>query len=253
MIEKIVTAALLVIGDEILSGRTKDLNIYTIANFCTEHGLDLQEVRVIPDREDAIIAAVNALRGEYSYVFTTGGIGGTHDDITAAAIAKAFGRPYVVNEAASNIIKDYYGDRLTETRMMMAYMPENISLIDNPISFVPSFCIENVFVLAGMPSVMNGMLKSVETKIKKGKKKLSNSLTSNVLEGNIGIELSLIQESFPAVSIGSYPFYDPPKMGTTIVIRSRDEDQLKLASSRVYDLLVKHGGNPLMELDVPFH
>jgi molybdenum cofactor synthesis domain-containing protein len=253
MIENILTAGLLVIGDEILSGRTKDLNIYAIANFCTEHGLDLQEVRVISDQEDAIIKAVNVLRTAYTYVFTTGGIGATHDDITPAAIAKAFDRPYVVNETASNLIKQHYGDRLTETRLMMAYMPENVGLIDNPVSFVPSFYIENVFVLAGMPSVMNGMLKSVETKIKKGKKKLSNSLTSNVLEGNIGLELSLIQESFSTVSIGSYPFYDPPKIGTTIVIRSRDEDLLKLASSRVYDLLVKNGGNPLMELDVPFH
>lgn len=253
MNDNVFTAALLVIGDEILSGRTKDLNIHAIANFCTDNGLDLKEVRVIPDSEDDIISAINAMRIKYTYVFTTGGIGGTHDDITALAIAKAFDRPLVINEAASDIVKKYYGDRITETRMMMAYMPENVSFIDNPISFIPSFYIDNVFVLAGMPSVMNGMLKSVETKIKKGKKKLSNTLTSHVLEGDIGIELGIIQEKYPAVSIGSYPFYEPPKIGTTIVLRSRDEAFLRLASKEVYNLLCKYDDEPFMKLDIPFN
>jgi molybdenum cofactor synthesis domain-containing protein len=249
----IITAALLVIGDEILSGRTKDLNTHAVANFCTNNGVDLKEVRVVSDNEEEIISAVNALRLKYTYVFTTGGIGGTHDDITASAIAKAFGRRLVVNEVASHLIKEHYGDRITETRMMMAYMPENVGLIENPVSFVPSFYIENVFILAGMPSVMNGMLKSVETKITKGQKKFSNSLTSNVLEGNIGVELEHIQKIYPDVSIGSYPFYEPPNMGTTIVLRSRNENLLKQASKNVYDLLLKYEGKPIMDLDVTFN
>lgn len=247
-----ITAGLLIIGDEVLSGRTKDSNMHTIANACTSWGIDLQEVRVIGDIESEIIQAVNDLRKRYTYIFTTGGIGGTHDDITAESIAKAFGRAYVCNEEAAQIIKHYYEEKITETRMKMAYMPENVELIENPVSKVPSFCIENVFVLAGMPSVMKGMLLSVEKKIIKGDKKFTNTITSSALEGVIGADLSDIQKKYDDVSIGSYPFYEPPNIGSSIVLRSRNEQSLKSASKEVYDLLLQHDSCPTLELEKKF-
>ncbi|CAO5680821.1 MAG: Putative competence-damage inducible protein [Holosporales bacterium] len=247
-----LTAAILVIGDEILSGRTQDTNVRTIAKRLLNLGIDLKEVRIIPDDENEIIDAVNILREKYTYLFTTGGIGATHDDITMPSIAKAFGRKVVINEEASAAIVHHYGDHINDIRMRMAYMPENVKLIQNPVSGVPTFYIENVFVLAGMPSVMVGMFDFVENILEKGQKILTNTITSSVVEGVMAKDLEAIQKNFETVSIGSYPFYDYPNIGASIVLRSRDADHLKKATEVVFSMLISHGGTPQTELEVDF-
>jgi molybdenum cofactor synthesis domain-containing protein len=250
--QKDLTAAIIIIGDEILSGRTQDTNVQFIAKRFENLGIELKEVRIIPDDEETIISAVNLARAKYTYVITTGGIGATHDDITVAAIAKAFDRPLVVNEEAHKAILEFYGDRINDIRLRMAKMPEGVNLIQNPVSGVPTFYIENVFVLAGMPSVMRGMFDFVENILETGPKVLTNTLTSSVVEGIMAKDLESIQQNFKDVSIGSYPFYDYPNIGASIVLRSKDEGLLKKASKVVYDMLLSHNGKPELQLDVTF-
>lgn len=247
-IDSTLTAAIIVIGDEILSGRTHDTNVNYIAKRLVSCGIDLKEVRIIPDDESEIIDAVNTLRHKYTYVFTTGGIGYTHDDITASSIAKAFGRKSVVHLESEKMIQDFYGDRINDARLSMAMMPENVELILNPISGAPSFYIENVFVMAGMPSVMYGMFEFVVTRLKKGVVVLSNTLKSSVVEGMMAPELFNIQNKYKTVSIGSYPFYNPPNVGTSIVLKSRDNKALSNATKDVYFMLKKHN----VEIDTDF-
>lgn len=247
-----LTAAILIIGDEILSGRTQDTNVRFIAKRLVDLGIDLKEVRVIPDDEKEIIEAVNCLRQKYSYLFTTGGIGGTHDDITVESIAKAFNRPLIEHKEVTKAIIEHYKDQITDTRMSLALMPENVKLIQNPVSGVPTFFIENVFVLAGMPSVMVGMFDFVENHLQKGQKTFSNTITSSIVEGVMGGKLEDIQLLFTNVSIGSYPFYDYPKIGSSIVVKSKNIEDLKKASKMVYDMLVSFGGTPELQLEIPF-
>ena len=230
----IVTAAVLVIGDEILSGRTKDKNIGYIAEYLTGIGIDLKEVRVVPDEEPEIVAAVNALRARYTYVFTTGGIGPTHDDITAECVAKAFGVAIDYHPRAVEIMRARIaatGGVMNEARMRMTRIPLGAELVLNKVSAAPGFWIGNVIVMAGIPSVMQAMLDYVTPQLKTGTRMLSESVRADCREGDIGTELGEIAKSHLDVVIGSYPFMDEKNAAnTTVVVRSRD--QLKLAAAK---------------------
>jgi molybdenum cofactor synthesis domain-containing protein len=209
--DSVVTAAVLVIGDEILSGRTKDKNVGFLADCLTEIGIDLKEVRIVPDEEPEIVAAVNALRGRYTYVFTTGGIGPTHDDITAESVAKAFGvaidyHPRAVEIMRARVVRT--GGVMNEARMRMTRVPIGATLVLNKISAAPGFWIDNVIVMAGIPSVMQAMFEYVVPQLKTGSKMLSDSIRADCREGDIGTELGAIAKKFPEVVIGSYPFVD---------------------------------------------
>ncbi|HCU06140.1 MAG TPA: competence/damage-inducible protein A [Holosporales bacterium] len=250
MSEQIITAAILIIGDEILSGRTQDTNTAYITNTLAEKGIDILEVRIIKDDEAAIIFAVNELRSKYTYLFTTGGIGGTHDDITTPSIAKALNLPLVENTKARKIIEDRYGMPLNAHFISMTLMPKGAHLIANSLSKVPSFYIDNVYVLAGMPSVMKVMLDDIIPKLQSGEKIYSNTLTSGALEGMISEDLSTIQSAFTNVSIGSYPFYDDTKKGTTLVLRSRDTKALKQATKEILTMLYRYNCEPTMNFDI---
>jgi molybdenum cofactor synthesis domain-containing protein len=246
-----ITAGIVIIGNEILSGRTLDTNNRHIALELLPLGIEVVEVRVVPDIEEKIVEAVNALRCQYTYVFTTGGIGATHDDITVASIAKAFDRPLVENQEALSIIKNHYNDRFNSIRARMALMPENVTLIQNSVSRVPSFQIDNVFVLAGMPSVMKAMLNDVLPRLKKGAPFYSNSITSNLHEGVIGDALAHIQNQYPAISIGSYPFYNSPTdVGTTLVLKGKDTHILAHATQAILSMVYEFGGTPVVERSV---
>jgi molybdenum cofactor synthesis domain-containing protein len=236
---KIVTAAILVIGDEILSGRTKDKNIGYIAEYLTAIGIDLREVRVVPDVETEIAAAVNALRARYDHVLTTGGIGPTHDDITADAIAKAFGVPIDFDPRAVAILAERYGKAdLNEARMRMARLPAGSELIANPVSKAPGFSIGNVHVMAGVPAIMQAMLDGLAARLPTGKKMLSRSVPAGMGEGRIAARLGEVQKQFPDVMIGSYPSFDPTTgFTTTLVLRSRDEVRLTAAEAAVRAML----------------
>jgi molybdenum cofactor synthesis domain-containing protein len=239
--DDIVTAALLVIGDEILSGRTKDKNIGYIAEYLTNIGIDLREVRVVPDIEEEIVAALDAVRARYTYVFTTGGIGPTHDDITADCVAKAFGARLPVDPRAVALLQERWGTAtpLNEARLRMARIPEGGDLILNKVSAAPGFRLGNVFVMAGIPNVMQAMLDEVAPTLRTGVKVLSHSIRADAREGDIGSPLGEIAKAHPGVSIGSYPFFDENKgPNTNVVIRSRDADQLAVAAAAVEAMLV---------------
>jgi len=240
---EIVTAAVLVIGDEILSGRTKDKNIGYIADYLTALGVDLREVRVVPDVEDEIVGAVNALRAKYTYLFTTGGIGPTHDDITADCVAAAVGVPLEFHPEAVAILKERLaktGGELNEARMRMARIPKGAALVYNKVSGAPGFWIGNVIVMAGIPAVMQGMLDEVAPKLKTGAKLLSETIRADAKEGDVGTELGAIARANPETIIGSYPFFDE-KLGpnTNIVVRSRDAQKLAQAKAAVEAMLAQ--------------
>jgi molybdenum cofactor synthesis domain-containing protein len=238
---EIVTAAVLVIGDEILSGRTKDKNIGFIADYLTAIGIDLKEVRVISDDERAIVEALNALRARYTYVFTTGGIGPTHDDITAECVAKAFGVPIDYHPQAVAILKERMakiGGELNEARMRMARIPQGAALVANKVSGAPGFWIDNVIVMAGVPSIMQAMVDEVAPKLKTGAKLLSETIRADAKEGDVGTELGAIAKANPETIIGSYPFFDETLgPNTNIVVRARDAEKLQAAKSAVEDML----------------
>ena len=239
----LVTAAVLVIGDEILSGRTKDKNIGYIAEYLTNIGIDLKEVRVVPDEEAEIVGALNALRARYTYVFTTGGIGPTHDDITADCVAKAFGVTIDVDPRARKLMEERFAARgveMNEARLRMARIPAGAELVENKQSGAPGFWIGNVIVMAGVPSIMQAMLDAAAPKLQTGVKMLSETIKGDVREGDIGTELGEIAKQHPNVSIGSYPFFDD-KSGpnTNLVIRSRDAGHLAAARAAVEAMLVR--------------
>jgi molybdenum cofactor synthesis domain-containing protein len=240
---EIVTAGILVIGDEILSGRTKDKNIGYIAEYLTNIGIDLKEVRVVSDDEAAIIEALNALRERYTYVFTTGGIGPTHDDITADSVAKAFGvgidhHPEVV----ARFRQRFSEAELNEARLRMARIPDGGELIQSATILAPGFKLGNVVVMAGVPSIMQAMMDIVAPKLKSGVRMLSESVRANAREGDIGSPLRAIATAHPDTIIGSYPFLDEnSKPNTNIVVRSRDPDKLKSAMAAVTEMLAALG------------
>jgi molybdenum cofactor synthesis domain-containing protein len=232
---EIVTAAVLVIGDEILSGRTKDKNIGYIADHLTAIGIQLKQVRIVPDEEAEIVSAVNALRARYTYVFTTGGIGPTHDDITADCVAKAFDASIDVDPRALAIMKPYYerrGLELTPARLRMARLPQGSELVENSVSIAPGFKMDNVIVMAGIPNIMQVMLDAVTPKLKTGRKMLSETIELLRPEGEIAEMFGTHQQDFPDVPMGSYPFVrDSRTYGTQLVLRSTDAERLAAAVS----------------------
>ena len=241
-----VTAALLVIGDEILSGRTKDKNIGYIAEYLTALGIDLREVRVVGDEEAPIVEALNALRQRYTYVLTTGGIGPTHDDITADCVAKAFGVPIDIDPRALAILKERVRDmgvEINEARLRMTRIPQGADLVQNKVSGAPGFWIGNVIVMAGVPTIMQAMLDEVAPKLKTGVRILSQTLRADAREGDIGTQLGEIAKANPEVAIGSYPFFDPQHgPNTNVVLRARDAQKLALAARAVENMLQRVRG-----------
>ncbi len=243
------TAVVVLIGNEILSGRTQDTNLSFIAKHLKDQGIHLKHVRVISDDEEEIIHHINELRRQYTYVFTTGGIGATHDDITAACISKAFGVELVEHPEALLRLQQHYGDKLNDNRRRMALMPKGSFLIDNIVSNAPGFAIANVFCLAGMPKVMQAMFLAILPTLSKGEPILSRSLTCDLLEGDIAHLLAGIQREFKDVSIGSYPFYKlPPDVGVTFVVQGQDEVRVTQAFEAVQDM-VKAQGSVIFSID----
>ena len=242
----IVTAALLVIGDEILSGRTKDKNIGYIAEYLTKIGIDLREVRVVADDEAAIVEALNALRARNTYVFTTGGIGPTHDDITAECVAKAFGVAIDYDPRAVAIMKARYaamGTEMNEARMRMTRIPKGADLVLNEVSGAPGFWIDNVIVMAGVPSIMQAMLDQVGPKLKTGIHMLSETVRADARESDISTQLAEIVKANPGVAIGSHPFFDPQHgPNTSLVLRASDPQKLQRARRAVEDMLQRVQG-----------
>lgn len=226
------TAAMLVIGDEILSGRTRDANMFHLAGELSKRGIDLNEVRIVSDDRDAIIAAVTALSGAYDSVFTSGGIGPTHDDITADCIAAAFGASIDVRDDARAILAEHYaqtGSELNEARLRMARIPEGATLIDNPVSKAPGFTLNNVHVMAGVPSVFQAMVASILPLITGGQPLLSQTLRVDRGEGEIAAPLSALAEEYSDLSIGCYPFQKNGAFGANIVVRGTDGTRVEAA------------------------
>ncbi len=230
------TAAMLVIGDEILSGRTLDSNTNHLAKELTEHGIDLREVRVVSDDAGAIVAAARALSEGFDHVFTSGGIGPTHDDITADCIAEAFGALIDIREDARALLAAHYarqGSELNAARLRMARIPEGAKLIDNPVSVAPGFVLGNVHVMAGVPSVFKAMVASVMPTLTGGAPLLSQTLRIDRGEGDIAGPLGALAGDYPELSIGSYPFQKDGKYGSNIVIRGQDLAQIEIALNRL--------------------
>ena len=236
-----ITAGMVVIGDEILSGRTKDKNIGYIAEYLTQLGIELKEVRVVSDDEPMIVEAVNTLRARYTYVFTSGGIGPTHDDITADAVAAAFGTVAEHDPRAVALLQARYKpEELTEARLRMARLPKGATLVDNPISKAPGFRMDNVIVMAGVPSIMQAMLDAVTPELRTGVKMLSTSLDAGGLpEGVYGTPLAAIAKAHPGTSIGSYPSFTGTGFKNQIVVRSKDEDRMLAAADAVSAMLAE--------------
>jgi molybdenum cofactor synthesis domain-containing protein len=220
-------AAILIIGNEILSGRTKDTNTSTLATWLNSIGVRVVEVRVIPDVEKIIIDVLNSLRLNYDYIFTTGGIGPTHDDITAKSVSKAFGLKYEIQKEAYKILEAYYKPgEFNEGRQKMAWMPQNANLILNPTSGAPGFNIENVFCLPGVPSILKSMLGGLTNLIVGGKPILTLTISLRTVESEIASSLTKVQNTNKDVEIGSYPFFQAGKLGVSIVIRSEDKSKI---------------------------
>jgi molybdenum cofactor synthesis domain-containing protein len=240
-----VTAALLIIGDEILTGRTKDKNIGYIAEYLTGIGIDLREVRVVPDVEEEIVVAVNALRSRYTYLFTTGGIGPTHDDITADSIAKAFSVGIGVDPRAVALLQErYQPHELNEARLRMARIPEGADLIENPISKAPGFRIGNVFVMAGVPSIMQAMLDIIAPSLQTGARMIIETIEAEGLAEGIYAEgLGQIASSNEGVSIGSYPSFSTSGFRNQIVVRGKDPDAVASAAAAIGELLGRLKGD----------
>ena len=247
---KSVTAAVAVIGNEILSGRTKDANLPFLAEELNKLGIQVREARVVADVTDEIVAAVNALREKYDYVFTTGGIGPTHDDITADAVAKAFGVPIDVDPAARALLERHYattGAELNEARLRMARLPHGATMVENPISKAPGFQIGNVFVLAGIPVVAQAMFGSLKHRLVGGAPVQSRAIAVFLAEGVVAKQLGALQEKYPACDIGSYPFHRHGRFGTSLVVRSQDGDLLAAAIDELRDMLAGLGGEMVEE------
>ena len=229
-----VNAAILIIGNEILSGRTQDTNTSTLATWLNSIGVKVGEVRVIPDIEKTIIDTLNVLRANYNYVFTSGGIGPTHDDITAVSISKAFEIKYEIHKEAYKILETYYKPgEFNEGRQKMVWMPENANLILNPTSGAPGFSVENVFCLPGVPSILKSMLGGLTNKIVGGEPILSHTISLRTVESEIANSLTKVQDNNKDVEIGSYPFFQAGKLGVSIVIRSEDQSKINNCNSQI--------------------
>ncbi|MDR3527308.1 MAG: molybdopterin-binding protein [Rhizomicrobium sp.] len=241
------TAAILVIGNEILSGRTQDTNSNTLARFLAPLGITLSEIRVVADDQPEIVAALNALRARYTYVFTTGGIGPTHDDITADAVAAAFGSKIEFHPDAMALLAARYAERgedFNAMRQRMARVPQGASLIKNPVSVAPGFQLANVFVLAGVPSVLAAMLDDLSSRLTRGAVMHAITVTAPVAEGDIAAALAAIQSDHPAIAIGSYPYYRPEGYGVQLVARGVDPAAVEIAAAAIEALLRQVGAQP---------
>tara|TARA_B100001121_G_scaffold59405_1_gene52347 strand:+ start:2111 stop:2860 length:750 start_codon:yes stop_codon:yes gene_type:complete len=233
-----VNAAILIIGNEILSGRTQDTNTSTIATWLNSIGVKVSEVRVVPDDEEIIIETLNILRKKNNYVFTTGGIGPTHDDITAQSVAKTFGLKYEIHKEAFKILEAYYQPgEFNEGRQKMTWMPENAKLILNPTSGAPGFNVENVFCLPGVPSILKSMLGGLKNKIVGGKPILSHTISLRTVESEIANSLSQVQDKNKDVEIGSYPFFHSGKLGVSIVLRSENQTKIDTCNSQILEFV----------------
>ena len=229
-----VSAAILIIGNEILSGRTQDTNTSTLAKWLNSIGVQVSEVRVIPDVEKTIVDTLNLLRKENNYVFTSGGIGPTHDDITASSVSKAFGLKYEKHQEAFKILKAYYKPgEFNEGRQKMVWMPENADLILNPTSGAPGFSVENVFCLPGVPSILKSMLGGLKNKIVGGEPILSHTISLRTVESEIANSLTKVQNQNKDVEIGSYPFFHAGKLGVSIVLRSENQSKIDECNSQI--------------------
>lgn len=241
-----ISAAIVVIGNEILSGRTRDANIQFLARALGDMGVRVREVRVVSDEEPAIVAAVNACRSAYDYVFTTGGIGPTHDDITAASIAKAFNTQLHLHPEAIARLNRYYGESdLNQARLRMAAVPEGADLIDNPISTSPGFRLGNVFVLAGVPRIAQAMFDGLRHRLKTGQPVIGRTVTAFLREGDIAEPLAALQDRYPDLDIGSYPFVRNDRIGTSIVCRGTDPARAEAAAAEVATVMRAAGADPL--------
>ena len=233
-----ISASILIIGNEILSGRTQDTNTSTIALWLNSIGVKVSEVRTIPDVEKTIIETVDFLRKENNYVFTTGGIGPTHDDITAESISKAFGLEYEIHKEAFKILKAYYKPgEFNEERQKMAWTPANAKLILNPTSGAPGFIVENVFCLPGVPSILKSMLGGLKNEISGGKPIISHTINLRTVESEIAKSLTTVQNNNKDVEIGSYPFFRAGKLGVSIVIRSQNQSKIDECSSKIIEFV----------------
>ena len=245
--EKIVTACVLIIGNEILSGRTQDVNLNYLAKGLNSAGIRLTEARVIPDLPEIIVATVNEVRAKFRYVFTTGGIGPTHDDITSECVARAFGVPLVLHPEARRILEAHYRERGLEfnaARQRMAQVPEGAELIFNPISRAPGFRIGNVYVMAGVPQVMQAMFESLVGTLEGGRPVLSRTISCGLAEGALAAGLGAIQSRYPDVDIGSYPWYRRGAYGVSLALRSPEAARLAAAGDEVAALVRALGGTP---------
>ena len=246
MPEDVVTACVLIIGNEILSGRTQDTNLRHIALQLNEWGIRVRHARVVPDVERTIVDTVREVRAQYDYVFTTGGIGPTHDDITADCIAKAFDRQLVIHPEIAKLIQSRpVPPDVMAARMLMARVPEDAGLIGNPTGGPPGFFIENVYVMAGIPSVMQGMLSTLEGKLRGGAPVRSRSVTVYLGESQIAAPLGRIQDRYPHIDLGSYPFSRDARYGTTLVMRGTRADDLDAMLDEVVAMIVAAGAEPL--------
>ncbi len=244
----IVTACIVIIGNEILSGRTQDENVAFLAKALNQEGVSLREVRVIPDIPDTIVDTVNEVRAKFDYVITTGGIGPTHDDITPENVARAFGVPLLLNPEAHRILLDHYKTgELNAARLRMAHAPEGATLIANPISRAPGFQLGNVFVLAGIPRVMQAMFDDVKLRLKGGAPVLSRTVNCGLAEGILAKGLGEIQSRFTDLDLGSYPWYRQGSFGVSLVLRGRDAARLDLAVGEVAAMVRELGGAPVVE------
>jgi molybdopterin-biosynthesis enzyme MoeA-like protein len=246
-LSRIWTAGLAVIGDEILSGRTQDRNIAQVATWLNAQGIRLAEVRVVPDIEDRIIDAVDALRSAHDYCFTTGGIGPTHDDITVDAVAKALGVPVIVHPAARSILELYYADKggLNEGRLRMARVPEGAELIENRMSGAPGIRLGNLFLMAGVPHITAGMLDALSGTLEGGRPLVSVTVGAFAPESEVAEILRETEASSEGISIGSYPFFKDGRVGSNFVVRSEDEDRAKAAAAELAGKLAKVGFDPV--------
>lgn len=245
---KIVTAGLIIIGDEILSGKTRDANTQALAKGLNSVGIQLREVRVIPDVKETIVATVNHFRNAWDYVFTTGGIGPTHDDITTESLAEAFGQELVIEQQSYDQLAAYYahkGEDFTPARQKMVKIPQGAKAIPNDITIAPGVQYENVYTLAGVPSIMRSMLEHILPTLKGGASLISYSVATNIGESIFADALAVLQEQYPDVSIGSYPKFDASDLKVTVVLRHTDEPMIQIVMEKVIALITANGGEIL--------
>ena len=234
------TACIIIIGNEILTGRTLDTNKHDLCKELSANGIDVVEARVIKDNEKIIIKVINEVRKKYNYIFTTGGIGPTHDDVTSISIAKAFKKKLVKNKKAERILKIYYSSmkkKLNEARLKMAFIPQGSELLYNPVTKAAGFRIKNVYVMAGIPQIMEAMFKKIIVKLKKGIPDISKTILIKIPESNIAQDLLNIQKKFDEVEIGSYPFLNNKLKGVNIVLRSKNKNQINNASKEIKKII----------------